>query len=72
MAGLMWQFKLSQLLQDNSYKCSAAAETGDRLATIGMGRKVGGCCALSVAGELGPLLTQCHLGGGLPPYQVAS
>jgi len=40
MAGLMWQFKLSQLLQDNSYKCSAAAETGDRLATIGMGRKV--------------------------------
>jgi len=34
------QFKLSQLLQDNSYRCSAAAEMGDRLATIGMGRKM--------------------------------
>ena len=27
-------------------KCSAVAEMGDRLATIDMDRKVGGCCAL--------------------------
>ena len=26
----------------------------------------------SFLGELGPHLTQCHLGQGLPPYQVAS
>jgi len=26
-------------------KCSAAAEMGDRLATVDMGRKEGGCCA---------------------------
>jgi len=31
-----------------------------------------GCCALSVRGELGPHLTRCRLGWGLPPYQVAS
>jgi len=41
------------------------------LATIDMGRKVGGC-ALFWRGELGPLLTQCRLEGGLPPYEVAS
>jgi len=26
-------------------KCSAVAEIGNRLATVDMGRKVGGCCA---------------------------
>jgi len=31
----------------------------------------GGCVALSI-GELGPHLTQCGLGRGLPSYQVAS
>jgi len=46
---------------------------GDRLATIDMGRKVAGGAdvPLSVR-ELGPNLTQCRLGRGLPPYEVAS
>jgi len=41
------------------------------VATIDMGRKEGGCCAL-FAGELGPRLTQCGLGQGLLPYQAVS
>jgi len=48
-------------------KSSAVAEMGDRLATIGMGRKVGG--AAVPLSTMCPL-TQCRL--GLPPYQVAS
>jgi len=44
---------------------------GDRLATIDMGQKVGGYCA-PFCGGLGLYLTQCGLGWGLPPYQVAS
>jgi len=51
-------------------KSLAVAEMGDRLATVDMGRKVGAAVALSVE-ELGPHLTQCRLGRGLPPYQVA-
>ena len=35
-----------------------------------MGRKLGGLCPLF--GELGPHLTQCRLGRGLPPCQVSS
>ena len=35
------------------YKCSAVAEMGDGLATIDMGRKVGGSCAPFLAGEIG-------------------
>jgi len=54
------------------YKSSAVAEMGDRLATIDMGRKVGEATVPLSVGELGPYLTQCHLGRGLPPYQVAS
>ena len=38
-----------------------------RLATIDMGQKLGGCALL---GELGPHLTQCVLGRGLPPDQL--
>ena len=53
-------------------KSSVVAEMGDRLTTIDMGRKVGAAVPLSVGGELGPHLTQCRLGRGLPPYQVAS
>jgi len=34
--------------------------------------KSGGCCAPLHGGELGPQLTQCHLGRGIPPYQVVS
>jgi len=44
-------------------KRSTAAEMGDHLATIDMGRK---------GVELDPYLTQCGLGRGRPPYQVAS
>jgi len=50
---------------------SAVAVMGDRLATTDMGRKMGAAVPLS-AGELGPHLTQCRLGRGRPPYQVAS
>jgi len=42
---------------------------GDRLATIDMGRKLG---AVPLFGELGPHVTQCGVGRGLPPYQVVS
>jgi len=48
-------------------KSSAVAEMGDRLATIGMGRRFEG-----LLWGLGPHLTQCGLGRGLPLYQVAS
>jgi len=41
-----------------------------RLATIDMGRKVG--AAVVLFGELGPHLTQCGLGRGLPSCQVSS
>jgi len=37
-----------------------------------MGRKVEGGAAVPLWGELGPHLTQCRLGRGLPLYQVAS
>jgi len=46
-------------------------EMGDRLAAIDIGRKVGIAVPLYV-GELGLYVTQCRLGRGLPPYQVAS
>ena len=36
-----------------------------------IGRKLGGLCPFR-GGELGPHLTQCCLGWGLPPYQVVS
>jgi len=52
---------------------SAVAEMGDSLVKIGMGRKVGAAVTLFVGGrELGPHLTQCCLGWGLCPYQLAS
>jgi len=53
------------------YKSSAVVEMGDRLATIGMGRKWGGA-AVGAGSPLGPHLTQCGLGRGLPLYQVVS
>jgi len=43
-------------------KRSAVAEMGDRLATIGMGRKEGGLLCPFRWGELGSHLTQCGLG----------
>jgi len=45
---------------------------GDRLATIEMGWKVGADVPSPFFGEVGPHLTQCRLGRGLSPYQVAS
>jgi len=53
-------------------ECSAVAEIGaHRLAIIDMDRKLRGCAPLGER-ELGPHLTQCRLGRGLPPYQVVS
>jgi len=51
---------------------SAVAQMGDRLATIDMCRKWGGAAVGARSGPLGPHLTQCGLGRGLPLYQVAS
>jgi len=49
------------------YKSSAAVEMGNRA------RKVGGEAVVPFAwGKLRLHLTQCPLGRGLPPYQVAS
>jgi len=46
---------------------------GDRSATIDMGQKLGEVAVpLFGCGELGPHVTQCGLGRGLPSYQVAS
>ena len=48
-------------------RCYNNADTGDRLATIDRGRKVEAAVPLSVR-ELGPHLTQCDQGRGVPPY----
>ena len=57
-------------------KSSAVAEMGDCLTTIDMGWKLAGwgCCASFRGGrrKLGPHVTQCCLGQGLPLYQEAS
>jgi len=53
------------------YKSSAVAVMGDR-GHNRHGPKRGGCCAPFAQGELGTRLTQCGLGRGLLPYQVAS
>ena len=50
-------------------KCSAGM--GDRLATIDVGRKLGGLL-YPLFGELDPRPTQCSLGRGLHPCQVSS
>ena len=47
-------------------------DPSSRLATINMGRKLGALRPLIGEGERGLHLTQCRLGRGLPPYQVAS
>jgi len=64
----------SHFITDNKHMwSSSAAEMGDRLAPIDMGRKVGADVALPFfGGGLGLYLTQCPLDGGLPPYQVSS
>jgi len=50
-------------------KNAAVAEMGDRLATIDMGRKVGGAALSLSVGELGPHLT---VSPGLRPTSVPS
>jgi len=52
------------------HKCSAVAKMGDRLVTVDMGRKLGDKPLWG--GELGPHLTQCGQGPGLPACQVSS
>jgi len=48
-------------------------DPSSRLATTDMGRKLrGGLCPFFGKVELGPHLTQCGLGRGLPAYQLAS
>ena len=51
-------------------KSSAVAEMGDRARTKWAEKWGGASVYLSVA-ELGPQLTQCGSGRGLPPYQMA-
>jgi len=45
---------------------------GDRSRAKWAGKWGGGAVPLSVWVELGPHLTQCQLGRGLPPYQVVA
>ena len=46
---------------------------GDRLVTMDKGQKLEVCVPFFGEGDrVGPHLTQCHLGRGLPPYQVTS
>jgi len=58
-------------VQTNLDKSSAVAEMGDRGHNTHATKRGGGAVALS-RGELGPRLTQCGLGRGLFPYQLAS
>ena len=51
-------------------KSSAVAEMGDHLAAMDLGRKVEGLLFPIMWGGAG--MTQCHLGQGLPRYQVMS
>jgi len=66
------------LLQCHSEHCPmpddvlSAPEMGDRFVTIGIGRKLMRLCPFSLGRALGPHVTQCGLGRGVPLYQVAS
>jgi len=53
-------------------KSSAVEQMGNRLATIDMGRKLGGVPFFRGGAELAPHLTQCGRSRGLPPCQVSS
>jgi len=55
---------------DEIYNSSAVAEMGNH-GTAKWAEKWGLLCPFPW-GELGPYLTQCHLGQGLPLYQVVS
>jgi len=65
--------KLEKNASINVNKSSAVAEVGDLSHNRHGPKRVGGCCApFAGGGELGPHLTQCGQGRGLPPYQVES
>jgi len=53
-------------------KSSAVAELGDRFGHNRHGPKSGRLLCAFPWGELGPHLTQCGLGQGLPLYEVVS
>jgi len=53
-------------------KSSAVAEMGDRGHNRHGPQRGGLLCPFRGGGKLGPRLTQCGLGRGLLPYQVAS
>jgi len=60
-------------MQNRNYKSSAVAEMGERARARWADKWGGAVVPLSVgARKLGPHLTQCGLGQGLPPYQAAS
>jgi len=52
------------------YKCSAAAEMGDHLATIDMGQKLGGLCPFCGKGELGTQYPCNTMWPGLTPISA--
>ena len=57
-------------LGDHLHNSSEVDEMGDRLVTIGMGRKWGGA-GVRAGSPMAPHVTQCDLDRGLPLYQVA-
>ena len=74
--GALWHIVMQYMFAiGTGYKSPAVglAEMGVQLATIDMGRILGLLWPLfSGGGELGPHLTQCGWGRGLPPRQVSS
>jgi len=58
-----------------AYRCAKFhLDPSSRLAAIDMDRKLGAAVPpffFFLGGELGRYLTQCGLGRGLPPYQMA-
>jgi len=67
---LPWRGELSPHNTKAYFRIKWHPGSSSRLATIDMGRKMGDCVPFR-RGQLGPRLTQCRLGRGLPPYQVA-
>jgi len=71
----LWRGELGLCLHnvawaDVYFRTNWHLHSSSRLTTIDMGRKL--VVVPLLGGELGSHLTQSHLGGGLPPYQVAS
>jgi len=72
---LYYQWLQYMLIGAKINKCSAVAEMGDRLATTNMGQKLRGAAMPPFGGsevQLGPHVSQCGLGRGLPLHHVAS